>query len=208
MEDTGYEFSQVHVLRHSFRPNAFLSKQFEEIAPGAQAPYVIYGSDERVIPLFDVGLRAFQSQSFNANAKVERNSHGNFQLESGLDAHVLISRRKGAVALRLVMNVFYTAQYKELLSVMNDIKVGERAYAPGLYTTQLYVDMPFSKLAPEPSVRKSVTDFRALLKDKESRRQYQVFSAPQLSSLTAQRRITSPPSVEGTGSTLDTLPHP
>lgn len=208
MEDTGYIFDQVHVLRHSFRPNGPLQEELQTIATGADRPFVIYGSDERVVSLFDLTTRSYQGQKFQANATVERHSHGNFQLEAGLDASMLTSKAKGAIALRLAMNVFFTKEYERLVEALDEIDAGFRTYAPGIHATRLYVDIPFSQLGPISAAQERVSDFRKKLANERSRSLYQVFPEPHLNGLSAFRRVPLTFQLEESNEDETSLPHP
>jgi hypothetical protein len=192
MEDTGYTLSRVHVLRHTFRPNEVLQGQLENITQEHRTPYIIFGSDERVIPQEDTLSVAYNAQKSAADAMVARHSYGNFQLERGLTALVEMSRRKGVIALRLAMNVQYTPVYTELMSALDTFRVGERAYAPGLHATRLYVQIPFSKLGPLDEARERVNRFKDYIDDDRKRSLLQVIPSSYLNNRETKRMIRRP----------------
>ena len=196
MGDTGYEFSQVHVLRHTFQPSIRLEEELSKIPQVSDKPFVMYGSDERVVPLFDTTSRGYNIDKLRANKVAELNSHGNFQLERGMDAQMLRSRTKGAITLRLSMYAQHTSRYEQFLSALDEIHAGQRVFAPGFYATRLYVNIPFSELGPVDEARERVHKFKQTFDDEALRRLYQVAPTPHLTGFNTQRRIASLPSSE------------
>ncbi len=181
MEDTGYNFDQVHVLRQTFQPNEPFQAALTSLitaGPNGPRPFSIYGSDERILEMNEAGSRELNIQKRDADRFVETRHNVHLELDGGINARVLKTSARGAVALQLVMKPQNILEYARIRDGLDIVKLGRRGHAIGFEATRLYANIPFDQLLPIPQVKERLAEMNKLLADTASRRLYQVTPNP------------------------------
>ena len=183
MEDTGYTLNQVHVLRQTFRPNEpFHAALSELITPETvrRRPFTIYGTDERIVELHDLSTRAFNAQKFDADKYMQTMHTVRLQLDNEVEARVLRTASKGAVALQLIMKPENMNEFERVRDVLDMVQVGRPTQAIGFEALRLYMNIPFDQLRPIPEVKQALAHINETLHKPETHRLYQVMPQPHI----------------------------
>ena len=183
MEDTGYTYDQVHVLRQIFQPN----EPFQAALNGLVTPtsseagnFSIYGSDERLIEIGEVSGKELAMEKYNADRYMETKRGTHLHLKGEVSARVLAVRNKGAIALQLVMKPADIVQYALVKRGLDIITLGRKSREIGFDASRLYTNIPFSHLRPIPEVKENLAKINEVLGDSATKQLYQLTPLPQL----------------------------
>jgi hypothetical protein len=190
MEAAGTKLDQVHVLRQTFRPNEpFRAALSKLVMTGTTEPrpFCIYGSDERVIDMSDVGRGDFNVQLLEADKFMEKQRNVHLGIESDVKARLLRAHATGAVVLQLAMNPDNKSDYLHVREGLDVVRLGRRRQAIGFEAMQLYMNIPLNQLVPIATVKEGVDAIRDTLEDDATHRLYQVTPVPHLVGNIAQR---------------------
>ena len=183
MEDTGYSYDQVHVLRQVFQPNEpFQSALNELITPASREAgyFSIYGSDQRLIEMEEMNGTELAFQKYNADRYMETKRGTHLHLKGEVNARVLAVRNKGAVALQLVMRPADIVQFALVKRGLDIVTVGRPRKEIGFEAARLYTNIPFSHLRPVPEVKANLAKINRILGDSATRQLYQLTPLPYL----------------------------
>ena len=176
MEDTGYTYDQVHVLRQIFQPN----EPFQAALNGLVTPtsseagnFFIYGSDERLIEIGEMSGKELAMEKYNADRYMETKHGTHLHLKGEVSARVLTVRNKGAIALQLVMKPADIVQYALVKRGLDIITLGRKSREIGFDASRLYTNIPFSHL-------ENLAKINEVLGDSATKQLYQLTPLPQL----------------------------
>lgn len=172
---------EVHVVRHSFRPNEPLQALlagFVLNGPHEARSFTVYGTDERIIERDDMIGNSFNTEMSRADTAHQKHineHHVIIQLDKQVEARLLQSQKRGSLALQLIMKPENLAEYAALLPSLNEITLGRRGYTPELTGAQLYVNLSVShEEGAAKETRKRLKELRDLFSNDSVRRLYQL----------------------------------
>lgn len=179
MEATGYSYDpdQVHVLRHSFRPNEPFQAALANLTttgPSGPRSFSIYGSDERVVELNDLAMRETKDQIREADRSMATKQHSQLELRSGIVGRILNPANRDSAALQLVMKPLNYLKYAQVSEVLNIVKASKAQYALGFEATRLYLTIPFNQLKEVDEVKEGIAQINSILEDDSTRHIYRV----------------------------------
>ncbi|MGV9001722.1 MAG: hypothetical protein ACOH18_02085 [Candidatus Saccharimonadaceae bacterium] len=195
MEDTESQFERVHVLRQTFRPNepllAALGTLIATESDGLR-PFSIYGSDERVINMSEVGSKELDIQQRTAEKYMETKRNAHFGLEEGVRARLITPNTRGAVILQIVMKPVSIDQFALIQHGLDFVRLGRRSHTLGLEAMQLYMNIPVRQIQPIPRVKECLAEINEILSDDATHRLYQLTPNPYLVGQSMLRQVPKP----------------
>lgn len=196
MEAAGSKLDQVYVLRQTFRPNEPFQEELSKIIIARTSdarPFLISGSDERIIDINEVGRSELNVQHRQADKFMATKYDTHLEVAGGITARLLRAPGRTAV-LQLIMEPQDIRKYLQVREGLDIVRLGRRTQAVGFKAAQLYMNIPIYELRSLLEVKEGMAEINASFEDESARHLYQVTPLPYLLGRPATRITPMPKS--------------